>query len=245
MKGVSKFSFDVLPFFYLGISLCGLSLLVVITLFARLSAASFPLQKPLIVTIFVIICFLGILAGIYPTRCLNIFYVKGVKDSDIYSSNSISKEGMKINIVGHHPTCGKFSNHVINYGNKTYCAGCTGLVIGAIISILGSLLYLFISPINVTGNLPFFWIGFALVFLGLIQHNLYNLGRSSFHMFLNIIFPVGALFLVIEINEITDNFFLDLFLLALIIYWISTRIILSKAEHRKICAACNIKLCIK
>jgi len=242
LKKTSRFTHKVLPFFYLGISLCGLSILVVLTLFAQPPAASFPLQKSLTVIFFITICFLGILAGIYPTSCLNIFNIKEIH-SNTYSPNPNSTAETKINIVGHHPTCGKFSNHVIRFNNKIYCAGCTGLVTGAIISILGSLIYLFFIPIDKNVHFTLFWLGFALVILGLTQHNLYNLGRSSLHLFLNIIFPVGALFLVIGVNELVNNFFLDLFLLAFVIYWISTRIILSKAEHRRICAACNIQSC--
>ena len=243
MRGISKYSFNVLPILYLSISFCGLCLLAVLTLFVQLSVASFPLQKPLVVTIFVIICFLGILAGISPTRCSNIFDVKGFKNDSPYSSNSIGKGETKFDIVGHHPTCGKFTNHVISFANRTYCAGCTGLIAGAVTSILGSFLYFFVSPIDITICIQFFWLGFVLVLLAIFQHNLYILGKSSIHLFLNIIFPVGALFLVIGVNEITDNFFLDFFLFALIIYWISTRIILSKVEHRKICKDCDIVFC--
>jgi hypothetical protein len=193
---------------------------------------------------FILICFLGILAGVYPKSCLKILDVKGIQNSDTYGVNSISKTGLGISIVGHHPTCGKFSNHVISFSNKIYCAGCTGLIIGAIISILGSLIYFFVSPINANVNFTFFWLGFALIILGLTQHKLYIFGRSSLHLFLNIIFPVGALFLVIGVNEIIENFFLNLFLLAFIIYWIFTRILLSKEEHRKICEACDMESCV-
>ena len=219
-------------------------MLVVLTFFAQLPAVNFPLQKPLIIIFFILICFLGILAGVYPKSCLNILDVKGIQNIDTYGPNSISTTEKKINIVGHHPTCGKFSNHVISFSNKIYCAGCTGLVTGAILSILGSLIYFFVSPIDANVHFTFFWLGFALIILGLTQHSLYDFGRSSFHLFLNIIFPVGALFLVIGVNEIIENFFLNLFLLAFIIYWIFTRIILSKEEHKKICDACDIRSCV-
>jgi hypothetical protein len=244
LKRASRFTHTALPFFYLGISLSGLFMLVVLTLFAQLHEVNFPLQKPLIIIFFILICFLGILACVYPKNCLNILNVKGIRNRDTYGHNSISTTEMRINIVGHHPTCGKFSTHVISFSNRIYCAGCTGLVTGAIISILGGLIYLFISPINVNVHFAFFWLGFALIILGLIQHSLYDFGRSSFHLFINIIFPVGALFLVIGVNEIIENFFLNLFLLAFIIYWIFTRIILSKEEHRKICEACDIRSCV-
>jgi membrane-bound ClpP family serine protease len=140
--------------------------------------------------------------------------------------------------VGHHPTCENFSAHILQFGSKIYCAGCTGLVLGAIISLLGILLYSF-HDYNFGGNAALiFWVGFISVVCGLLQYHIPNGNSGLVHFFLNVTFVLGAFLLLVGVNNITSNFILEVYLLALTTYWIIARIIFSQIEHRKICATC-------
>lgn len=152
------------------------------------------------------------------------------------------KEGT-VTFEGHHPSCGKFAAHVLRLGDKKHCAGCTGLVVGATISLLGTLIYLSLGVFPEETAVLVFWLGFAGVALGLLQYNVFNIGGSLVHMFLNVAFVTGAFLLLIGIEEITSNPLLEVYFVALTLYWILTRILLSQQEHRKICAACGLESC--
>jgi hypothetical protein len=171
------------------------------------------------------------MAGVAPQRCLKVHR----KNQSVTASMNES-----MIFLGHHPTCGNFSSHDIKFGNEIFCGGCSGLVIGAIISVFGSILYLSIG-LNI-GNCSsvLFWTGFSSVFIGLLQHRL-SFNNRFLHFFLNLIFVLGTFFLLIGIDLQNGGFFPELYLLSLSIYWILTRISLSKIEHDKICSSCGLK----
>jgi uncharacterized membrane protein YfcA len=56
---------------------------------------------------------------------------------------------------------------------------------------------------------------------------------------MNVFFVLGAFLLLVGTDEIVESLFVDLFLTALILLWISTRIQLSQWDHRKICSNCE------
>jgi len=221
----------------------GLCLLAVLTSNIPIYAVKFPLQRQLTGSIFAAICLLGITAGVSPSRCSRMLHFKRSQNKNSYKTKKTSTGEATIRFEGHHPTCGNFSAHVLKLGSKTYCAGCTGLVMGAIISLLGSFLYFFAGfHVGETG-MPVFWLGFVGVACGLLQYNLFNVNRGAVHLFLNVIFVLGAFLLLIGLNQINGNFVLNFYLLILIVYWIITRIMLSQREHKNICATCGLKSC--
>lgn len=234
---------DIISFYFIGVSLFGLCILAMLTFSIPVSVMSFPLQKQLTGSIFTVICLLGITAGVSPSGCSRILHFRRSKSNASYKARQTGTGETRIRLEGHHPTCGKFSAHVFQVGGKNYCAGCTGLVVGAIISVLGSLMYFFAGFQVGEAGIFVFWLGFLGVACGLLQYNLFNLNRGSVHLFLNIIFVLGAFLLLVGVNEITNNFVLEIYLLGLIVYWIITRVMLSKREHEKICATCGLKSC--
>lgn len=232
----------VLSFYYLGLSLTGLVLLAVLTFHSPVVAASFPLQKQLTGSIFGAICLLGVLAGLSPSRCSRILHFKKPPSKSSGETDQVNREGSQLALRGHHPSCGMFSSHVFRFGGKVYCAGCMGLVTGAFAAILGDFLYFFTGLDARGAGTLVFWLGFAGVACGLLQYNLL-VDRTDVHFVLNVTFVLGAFFLLVGVNEATGSLVLNLYLLTLIIFWIITRIALSQAEHRKMCAGCNLKPC--
>jgi hypothetical protein len=148
-------------------------------------------------------------------------------------------------IRGHHYSCDSFSDHVLRVGGNIYCAGCTGLTTGAIIAILGGLVYFFFG-VPFLSEVAIFWAGFAGVFLGLVQHQFYRLFsiRNGFVRFsLNVVFVVGAFLLLVGANRITGDLSVDLYVICVILLWIFTRIVMSKGEHERICMQCDVETC--
>lgn len=241
MNGSSRIYSNVLSFFFISISFFGLCLLYALTFKVQISAIYFPLQRQLIGSIFGAICILGIAAGVFPTRCSRMFHFKGQekRSNKIKQTHTIKTTKFS----GHHPTCGNFSDHTLCLNSRTYCTGCTGLILGAIIALIGSFLYFFYGFHLVGSEVTIFWLGFMGVTCGLLQYSLLNLKNGAARLFLNAIFVLGAFSLLIGVNKITDNLIIEFYLLILIVYWIMTRIILSQREHGRICNSCSLKSC--
>jgi hypothetical protein len=201
-------------------------------------SANLNLGKYWTTSIFVLICILGITAGFFPSRCVRKINLFG----DLNSSKKILPRKINIRLRGHHPTCGNFSSHVLQVGHKTYCAGCVGLVAGAVLSLFGCFFYFFIGLPNEV-SMFIFWLGFISVCCGLLQHIILKWFNGTSHFFLNILFVLGAFFLMVGVNEMTNTIVIDFYLFALIIYFILSRMTLSQLEHHKICSACTSKTC--
>jgi len=240
----SKTGFNVLSLFFISVSLIGLFLLAALTFCIPILKVNFSWQKPVVGSVFGIICLSGITAGVYPSRCSRMLHFrKKMQSKRHYDAEQGSVRERIVTFEGHHPNCGNFPAHVLQLGDKKYCAGCTGLVVGAMLSLSGTPVYLF-TGFFLRGMAPLlFWLGFAGVASGLLQYDLFNTCRSFVHFSLNVIFVFGAFLLLIGIEEITGNIVLDVYLVTLTLYWVLTRILLSQQEHRKICAACGLETC--
>lgn len=188
------------------------------------------------------ICLLGIIAGVSPSRCSRTHrHFKRNHYNRHEEKNQTENGETMIRVEGHHPSCENFSTHILSLGGKLYCTGCTGMVIGAIISLLASFLFLFAGfQIEVAETI--FWLGFSGVAFGLLQL-LFNLRNKISRLFLNIFFVLGAFFLLIGADEISGNFVLELYLLILIVYWIITRTLVSQWKHREVCSSCSLESC--
>ncbi|MBM5804481.1 MAG: hypothetical protein FJZ49_00180 [Candidatus Verstraetearchaeota archaeon] len=233
---------DRLSMMLFGISLLGLVLLAALTFSISVTLAILPQQRLLTGSVFVAICVLGMAAALYPSRCSGLLRFGRDQDERPHIKGADTGES-GVRFAGHHPACGGFSSHVFRIGGKICCAGCTGLVAGAVASIAGSIIYL-LAGFNMGGaGAPIFWAGFVGAACGLLPHSLLDLKRASVRLFLNFVLAFGAFLLLVGVNEITGNPVVAFFLLTLIVYWIYARMMLSRQEHRRICANCGLKEC--
>lgn len=206
---------------------------------------SFVSQPQFVGLVFIIICLLGAVVGVRPTRFSR---SKPRKSKQMeYDDSRITEELPREHILrGHHYSCDPFSDHVLQVGNRFFCAGCTGLTTGAIIAIMGSIPYFFLGYVFFNAHIVF-WSGFSGVLVGLVQHRIYRVTtiRSGFFRFsLNVIFVVGAFFLLVGANQMAGYLAVDIFILCVILLWILNRIMMSKAEHEQICKQCGDATCI-
>lgn len=229
---------DLLSLIYVSISFTGLSFLAIFTFNSRYTM-QVPSQKPLVGISFIALCISGIIAGIFPSQCSNRSHSRKAKKID---RKEPRKTRDTIQFEGHHPPCGNFPSHVLNVGGKTYCAGCTGLIVGAALSILATGCYFFHNLVGVQAQIVF-WMGYFCVAAGLLQYSVLDFKNSVVHFFLNILFVLGALFLLIGIGGLNDSLFIVGYFFTLAIYLIIVRIILSNLEHEKICRNCHLKNC--
>jgi len=195
-------------------------------------------RKPLIGSIFGLICIFGILAVFYPTQCSRVFDYRKEKPSRPYLSKFTS-HGTSSTLQGHHPNCKNFAAHVFRIGDKTFCAACIGLLLGGLSALVGTLLYFF-SNCNIEQSSSLIvWVGVLGVSFGLFQFKF----RSFVRLFLNVFFVLGTFFILSGVDKLIQSVTIDLFLVALILFWLFTRISLSQWDHERICSACKVTTC--
>ena len=228
-------------FLFLAISFLGLIVIAVLANSPTAIQGDVSWRKTFVGTVFSIVCILGILAGIFPSKCSKMFHFKKPQQT---TPSPISKEKLpkeKLTLRGHHPDCGHFAAHVVRVEEKLLCAGCVGLILGAILSLFGVGLVFFANLPALEDYTFILWAGFAGVSCGLLQYHLFNWGRSSVHLAVNAFFVFGVFLLLVGVDGVAKNIIADFYLISLSVFWIYTRILLSQMDHHRICTTCPSK----
>jgi len=213
-------------FFDVGISAFGLLIALFLAASPPISYESFSWRKPLVGSIFVLICTLGIFAALLPKRCSQAFH---------FQKEKASLAGSGIRTSSHHPDCGKFSAHGVDINSHILCAACTGLLFGSITAIGGAVIYFFVGWHIVMATFTVALIGVIAVVLGFSQLKFGGFIR----LMLNVFFVLGAFLILVVIDELIGSLLADFFIEAFIVFWIFTRIQLSQWDHWRICSNCQ------
>ena len=225
--------------YLLAVSFLGLLLAGMFTLYPPNVQGTFSWRKPLIGSIFGLICIFGILAVFFPTKCSRVFdFGKRGESNTPYHSN-LASHGGSPSLQGHHPPCEHYLGHVFRIGERTFCAACTGLLLGGFLALVGALLYFFGDWGFEQNSSLMVWTGAVGVGLGLFQFGFRRFAR----LFLNIFFVLGAFLILVGVDNLVQSLLIDLFLEALIIFWLFARISLSQWDHERICYACKVGVC--
>jgi hypothetical protein len=225
----------------LAFSLLGLAINIVLVHLPSTTQDAFVLRRPMVGVVFSAVCILGIVAAVYPSKCSAVFHFKETRRGRPGGDSSDARVE-ELRLRGHHPNCGKFSAHVFKTGRRVFCAGCVGLLLGAVLSLIGVTRYFFF-------NLPFsqtywlFWIGCVGVMSGLLQYHLFNWGKSSIHLLVNTYFVFGVFLMLAAADQIAQSTTISLYIVVLSIFWLYTRITLSKLDHTTLCNACPVESC--
>lgn len=223
--------------FFVIASALGLSAVLVLAFYVPVTPSDTPLRKPIIGSIFTIICFFGGLAALYPRRCSRVFGSHGENKSMSFHTAYANNHGMR----GHHPDCGQFSAHTMEVRKRVLCAACTGLSLGAVVATVGAATYFFTGLEIEQVSLPSIAIGVGFIILGFAQFKFKGFTR----LMLNALFVIGAFSVLIGMDALTKNLFVDSYLISLIVLWILTRILLSEWDHTCICRSCTLECKIK
>lgn len=207
---------------FISISLAGLMILARLPFIDGVPQISFPFQTEITGTLFIAVCVLGLVAAVSPRS------LRGLGHG---SSSSRT--------VGHHPDCERFRGHVVWYNGHPLCAGCSGLALGALIGIIGSVLYFFLGFHPFTPEVVF-WLGAASVALGLTQHFI-DLDSPHVHLLLNVALVCGSFMLASSLDAMGASFYVEAYHLGLVVFWVATRIRVSQEEHILVCSACGLE----
>lgn len=221
--------------FAIGISFLGLVLAVMLAFNPPIVQEGFPWRKPVVGALFGAICLLGITAVFFPKQCSTIFgLTKGKQETNSDPHGFASHENSPT-LRGHHPDCKRFSAHVIRIKSKTFCAACTGLLLGAVLALAGTADYFFGSWHGLLDGFLAVFIGVLGVGLGLFQLKF----KGFVRLLLNTFFVLGAFSILIGIDKLAQSILTDFFLVSLTLFWLFTRISLSEWDHWRICYTCK------
>ncbi len=234
--------------FLVSVSLFGLLLVTLPAFFPLPIQEDFQWRKPLVGSVFGLICLLGIIAVFFPSRCSTVFHADNGENTNhaahtkentaFHKTSTIS--GLRIT-HGHHPSCEGFAAHEFQVGEKTFCTACMGLLLGALITLFGVAAYFF-RGWNIGQNISLFLISGALsVGLGLFQYVFFDFQRRLIRFLLNAFFILGTFLVLAGIDAVSNSLVLDFFVVFLCVFWLFTRISLSKNIHSKICQTCSLK----
>ena len=218
--------------FFLIASVFGMVVIVVLALNPPISDSNIAWRRPLVGSLFAALCVTGIIAAFLPKTCSAALNHHGSENQIVDAQKRLDK---KVARRAHHPDCGRFASHTVRICNKTGCAACLGLAIGASIALGGTAVYFFFGVDLVQADLNVLFAGQIAVAFGLGQFKL----RGFTRLVLNSIFVLGAFFALVEIDKFTENVIADIYLLAIIVVWVFTRILLSQWDHDRICRECT------
>lgn len=213
--------------FYLSVSLFGVFLVLMLALNPPMVYENFPWRKPVVGLSFSLICVSGMFAALFPQQCTTSIHF-GSKEKNLKSRR------VPATSKGHHPCCQKFYSHVIKIRGRTLCAACTGLLVGALLALAGTILYFFFE-MDMNKSLLSVSVGTVGVIVGFFQLEFGGFARSLF----NVCFVVGSFLTLAGIDRLVQSVLIDLFVLVLILFWLFTRIQLSHWDHERTCNKCK------
>ncbi len=224
-----------LRIYYLILSAIGASLISLIILLSLLSSPNIMTihmpDKLAIGIIFILSCLFGICVAIKP-NLIGISSKRGSHDGGHLQT-------IMMEYRGHHPDCEQFRSHTIKIENKILCAGCSGLVMGSVISIVLMSVYIVFHKEIPQTILPVFVI-FGMVLIALNYIEIVIPGRKAhFHLISNCFLVISFFFIIIGIFHLTGSIIYGIFVVIISFLWLDTRIQLSNWDHFEVCKNCS------
>jgi hypothetical protein len=212
-------------------SVLGVAIIPLILFQSAKFEVNFPNGSFLVGSLYSLVCLFGIVAVYYPKKCQNKFAFK----ENVALENNLRDKGSDLAFKGHHPNCRKFDGNRIKICGVVLCSACSGLLLGAILALIGTVLYFFFGTTFPSADLRILLGGSVATLLGLAQF----VFRSYLKLIVNSLFVVGSLLMLISTDSIGGNLLIDFYVLGLIVFLLLTRIMLSEWNNRKTCCKCG------
>lgn len=238
-------------YFLVFVSIFSFFLITVIAFFPPEIQDSFQWRKQSTGLLFIFIFILGMISVFFPKQCSKVFHdcAKTISsDISVREKEGFQRSSKILGVVlthGHHPECQGFYHHEFRVGKKTFCIACMGLFFGAVIAIFGAISYFFFEWL--VGIYALFLVVFGIigVALCLLQYGFFDVHPGLIRFSLNAFFVFGMFLIIAGTDYIVQSLTLNLFFISLFIFWLFTRILLSKNNHEEICQTCNLDCNLK
>ncbi len=217
--------------FLIATSLTALVLVLLFIIFPPFINMDLYLQKQLVGTTFVALCVGGIMAALLPGKC-----TFGSQPHFSRPFSELDASGLRVPAVkGHHPDCGKFSDHTVQFKGAVYCAACLGLAAGSLVALVVTIFYFFLGVGFSQSSVLTIILGESGILVGFTQTKF----KGLFRLLANSLFVVGGSLIMVGMDEYAKSLFVDLFLMGAVFLWIFARVALSQEDHRRICLSCG------
>jgi hypothetical protein len=214
--------------FLVAVSIVGLVFVPVLVLQPNLPNLQLTFGHYLVGALYMALCFLGVAAALYPSKCQTVFQ----KTQNPMPPAKLPTS--PIGIRGHHPDCRNFSGNRIRVRRRVVCAACSGLLVGAIFASVGTVFHFFAGLNMALGSIWMVAFGEGFMLTGLAQINFAGYVKSV----ANLVFVLGSFILLVEVDVLGRNVLFDLYVLGLIGFMLSLRILLSEWKNTRVCRAC-------
>ena len=191
----------------------------------------FTFTPTLVGSLYFGVCVLGIYAVFYPKKCQRTLIFQKV----IISSRDHSVTPKTVQYRGHHPDCLMFSVNRIEIRKNVLCAACSGLLIGAIVALVGAFLYFFIGYTFLWLDPWILVVSNAGMLLGLFQFKFTRYVKLA----VNASFVFCSFITLVIADQLGKSLFIDLYVLGLIVFLLATRILLSEFYNKRTCSQCK------
>jgi hypothetical protein len=140
-----------------------------------------------------------------------------------------------LRFVGHHPGCSKFSMNRIEIRKTVLCAACSGLLVGAVVALVGASFYFFVGYTFLWSNPWLLVVSNAGMLLGLFQFKF----AGYIKLAVNALFVFCSFVTMVMADLIGKSLVIDLYALGLIVFLLAARIRLSEFYNRNTCRQCK------
>lgn len=236
MVWISENQNKIITLFLISTSIFSLILTLYLINYSNNFEEKFSFHNIIVGLTFVSVCFIGSMASIFPSSCGKIV------SSKVINSQNTTHSLEKSNSRGHHYQCENYSNHILKIRKNYLCATCSGLLTGSILGIIGSILY-FSGYLQVEIIPILAFMGLISVIFGLFQSIIPKTNGAVSRFIAGILLVLGACILLVNLDQVRNSTVVDLFFIAISMFWIFTKINLSQREHKITCLNCSIKHC--
>jgi hypothetical protein len=215
--------------FLLAVCVFGLALVPILLHQPNLQIFQSPFRRPFVSVIYSAVCIAGIVAVFYPGKCRMTFQKPNISLANNKPAGSV------VELKGHHPNCREFSGNRITARGSVFCAACSGLLIGAIVAIVGIVLFS-LGFFNLGwGSLWILVFGEVLMLIGLAQINM----NCYVKLIVNALFVVGSSICLIVADMIGQSLLVDAYVLGITVFVLWFRILLSEWNNKRTCMKCG------
>ena len=215
--------------FLAAVSIFGLALVPLFLLQPHLYSVEFWDRRIFVGIFYSSICIGGIVAVFQPSKCRKQFQRI---ENPLPTGESST---LSVPFKGHHPACQRFSGNRIKIGGAAVCAACSGLLVGGIVALAGTVLYFFGDFSLIAGVFWVLWLGEVLMVVGLAQIWFHGYVK----LVVNALFVIGSFLALIVTDGLGQNLLLDLYVVGIIVFTLYTRILFSEWNNKKICDSCG------